>query len=138
MSAVTAWMKRRAGARWPVLVKAADGAVTTFLLTFVGYLTAHGVSAEHIGASDTWHAAAAAGGLAALNTVKSAVMVAITGQTALGGLVSAQLRAQRHLRPVHHPVPLREPRSAAKPAHPQQRAGTAESPRTHPRVRKPR
>lgn len=115
---MTGWLRAKTGRYWPQLVKTADSAVTAFLLTFIGFLAAHGVSTNHLGVTATWQAAAVAGLVAALNVTKSAVMVAVTGQTALGALVSPQLRAQRDTRPVRHPVPLRKPHPHPSPVTP--------------------
>lgn len=115
---MTDWLRARAGRYWPQVVKAADSAGTAFLLTFVGFLVAHGVTAEHLGVTATWQAAGLAGLVAAFNAAKSAVMVATTGQTALGAIISTQLRAQRDTRPVRHPVPLKKPRRRTTPTAP--------------------
>lgn len=116
---LVAWAKARAGNRWPVIVRAADGAATTFLLTFVGTFAAHGITTETVTTGSTWTAAGLAALVAALNVAKSGIMIAFTGQTALGAVVSNQLRAQRDTRPVKHPVPLRAaPATRKTPAAP--------------------
>lgn len=109
------WLQARLGNKWPAAVKATDSAATAFLLAFFGVLAEHGITAQSISSGETWKAAAVAGVVAGLNVVKSAVMVMLTGQTALGGLVSNQLRAQRDIRPVKHPVPLKKPRTQPRP-----------------------
>lgn len=113
-----AWLRDRAGARWPVIVKTVDGAVTAFLLAFVLSLAGHGFFEGQFGTGSTWKAAALAGWIAAGSILKSGVMILLTGQPALGGLVSSQLRAQRELRTVRHQVPLRKPGRQRRPGPP--------------------
>ncbi len=119
-----AWLQGLLGDRYPVVVKAVDGAATAFLLVFFTTFAAHGIDTQHITEASTWKAAALAGLVAAVNAIKSAVMIAITGQPALGGLVSNQLRAQRDARPVRHPVPLRKPRPTRAVYRPEHEAPT--------------
>lgn len=104
-----------------MLVKTTDSAVTSFLLAFAMSLAAHGVFDGQVGTGATWKAAALAGWIAAGSVLKSGVMILLTGQPALGGLVSHQLRAQRETRTVRHNVPLRPPSTRRRPAAGRQR-----------------
>lgn len=111
----TGWLRDKLGDRWPPLVKTVDGALTAFLIAFVGSLAAHGFFDGDLGTANMWKAAGLAGWLAAGSILKSGMMILLTGQPALGGLVSRQLRAQRELRTVRHPVPVRPATRSARP-----------------------
>ena len=112
---VTRWLAARFGSKWPAVVKTADGAVTSFLVAFGGKLIASGLDVPHLTQASVWQAAALAGAAAALSVVKSGLMILITGQPALGGLVSSNLRNTRTVPPVTHKVPVRPRKPAAAP-----------------------
>ena len=107
MSKLINWVKARLGTRYPVLLRGVDGAVTTFLLAFATTFVASGGFDVHtIVTLSVWQKAALAGIAAVLSLAKSTIMVLVTGQTALLGLFSRQVRADRERPPVKHPVPV--------------------------------
>lgn len=105
---VALWLQAKLGTRYPVVLRGVDGAVTTFLTVFSGSLLAADVFNLHkILLIDIWQKAALAGAAAALSVIKSTVMTLITGQSALLGLFSRQLRADRERPVAKHPVSVR-------------------------------
>jgi cell division septation protein DedD len=87
-----------------------------------------------------WQKAALAGAAAALSVLKSTVMTLLTGQTALLGIVSRQLRADRERPVAKHPVSVRPAKTrtrarkhpAKKATHPARKAAPAAPPTPDP------
>lgn len=135
------WLQTRLGAKYPVLLRGLDGAVTTFLIVFGTSLLASDVfNVSNLLNLAIYEKAAIAGLAAALSLLKSALMTLLTGQTALLGLTSRQLRADRERPPIKHPLPVRPnstrarrratQRRSRRPAGTPNTAGAHEAPET--------
>lgn len=111
------WRERLAaklGRRYAVVVDVAERAATAALIAFGAKAVAGDLfEIHHVLVLSYWEACGLAAAAGALSVLKSSAMQLVTGDTALGSLVSRTLRARRELprpRPRHR-VPLRKPRS---------------------------
>jgi hypothetical protein len=117
---VSGWLQARLGDRYPILLRGVDGAITAFVLVFVAQFTASGFDLHQVVKGSFWSTTAYAGLVAAASILKSTLLTLFTGQTALLGLFSRQLRADRQRPPTRHPVPIR-PTAREKQARPRTR-----------------
>lgn len=115
MGKVKTFFQGLLGKWYPVAVDALDRTVASFLVAALGLFTASATDIPHLKSIAFWQAVLGAGIIAAVNTIKSAILIAITGQPALGGLFSRTLRARREQPVVRHKVPVAKPKPRRKP-----------------------